>query len=346
MKSFRTTSKWTRRLATIATIASTTPLCVGFVTTTTTAVTNALPRSSSLYSSNSDDDFTELAASRFPTSAEDQVRQASIALRRAAADGERRHVLRLLLPLIGATELDDWPGGARQQIEAAAPLVRDVLAAGLYGDDAAPPTVREAVLDEADGVRVAFAASSESASKDSCAVLLPTAETVSKIRETLDAEQVGPNRNLILVNPQWRRRSDFPRPLSFGGLFGGGGGGNDDADYVESVYRPTFSCTSLMVEGDQVRVLRSYPGPWRVYLMTVDNEKENDNVIDWRLIGTKDLVEKDPRTNNKDKDDALFDHGKPSYQEIADMITSQDGYVPRSMTERAAAAFTFIKDTL
>ena len=35
--------------------------------------------------------------------------------------------MELLLPLIGATDLDDWPGGIRQQFKAAQPLVESIL---------------------------------------------------------------------------------------------------------------------------------------------------------------------------------------------------------------------------
>jgi len=35
--------------------------------------------------------------------------------------------MEFLLPLIGATDLDDWPGGVRQQFKAACPMVEDIL---------------------------------------------------------------------------------------------------------------------------------------------------------------------------------------------------------------------------
>lgn len=43
-----------------------------------------------------------------PTSPEAQVRQAADAVRRAASAGIVRQRVDLMLPLIGATELDDW----------------------------------------------------------------------------------------------------------------------------------------------------------------------------------------------------------------------------------------------
>lgn len=35
--------------------------------------------------------------------------------------------MEILLPLIGATDLDDWPGGIQQQFKAAVPLVEEIL---------------------------------------------------------------------------------------------------------------------------------------------------------------------------------------------------------------------------
>ena len=76
------------------------------LTITTTVVTGfAVPSSNSNTNS-----FDEALTSRFPTSPEDQVRQAALSLRLAKRDGKTRHDIRLLLPIIGATELDDWPG--------------------------------------------------------------------------------------------------------------------------------------------------------------------------------------------------------------------------------------------
>lgn len=101
-------------------------IATGFqsVRVTRTAAAAALPVNKSLIarstSSAADDltdltDLTDLASiltSRLPTSVDDQVRQAVASLKRANNDGKYRHSIRLLLPIIGATELDDWPGGA------------------------------------------------------------------------------------------------------------------------------------------------------------------------------------------------------------------------------------------
>jgi Domain of unknown function (DUF1995) len=138
----------------------------------------------------------------------DQVGQASLSIKRAVASGINRHTIRLLLPLIGATELDDWPGGARQMREAAQPLMTTILQ-----ETFATENIQTSVIDASDGV-AAMMAQCVSAKDDSCAVLLPTADSIAQsVASKLD-EQVGQSRNLFLVNPQYRRRSDF------GGVFG------------------------------------------------------------------------------------------------------------------------------
>ncbi len=284
-------------------------------------------------------DLSNMATSRFPTSPEDQVRQASISIKEATKNGKTRHSLRLLLPIIGATELDDWPGGARQMMDAASPLVKDVMT--LQVEDKTDPEsfkVAESVIDEADGVRALFGRAI-SPEDDSCSILLPSADTVSKLQE-LD-KQVGEKRNMIIVNSQWKRKTDFGMAFF--------GNRDEKISFVEG-FEPTFHCSNIMVEGDIVRILRTYPGPWRVYLRVANADDATD--IDWVEIGTKDLVfsktaEWEKAANESDKDGGkLFDYGIPSYKEISEMIVSREGYTPKSLSERAASAFTFIKDTL
>jgi len=290
----------------------------------------------------------EILTARLPTSVEDQVRQAAASVQRAGRAGVHRQTVRLLLPLIGATELDDWPGGARQQMEAAEPLVQDILVMGISSASASgagaaveqsnKDNIQRVLLDQAEGV-TALLMQAAQARDDACAVLLPTAErSVTTALQSLDYDQVGPTRNLLLVNPQWRRRSDF------GGFFG-----TDEAaaNYAES-FLPTFSLTSLICEGESIRVLRTYPGPWRVFLRQQDDPAAD---VEWTQVGTKDVVETKPDDwqqipANKRDGGSLFNYGQPTYQEIMDMLQNSPDYTPKSPAERAAAAFNFIKDTL
>jgi len=214
-------------------------------------------------------------------------------------------------------------------VEAANPVMQRIIRNSLGTEEVA---IQASILDESDGVTVMMAQASE-AKDDSCTVLLPSADTLSSL-EMLE-EQVGPKRNLILANTQWRRKSDF----SFFGRDG-------QVQYAES-FEPTFYCGNLMVEGEQIRILRSYPGPWRVFVRQEDEE----GTVTWGQIGEKQVVETKPsgwnlEQRNRGDGGRLFDYGHPTYREIEQMIVSMDGYTPKSMAERAAAAITFIKDTL
>lgn len=294
-------------------------------------------------SNNNNNELSELLTSRLPTSVDDQIRQASESIKRATASNKYRHIIRLLLPVIGATDLDDWPGGSRQQMEAANPLVQSILKR-LYNDnDDSNINIQTIIIDESDGVAALYSQGLNS-KDDSCTILLPTAETITETIQTSIEKQVGNNRNLILVNPQWRRKTDF------GGnnFFGNNNKKDKIINYIEEQYIPTFSLTNFICEGEAIRVLRTYPGPWRIFLQIGNIELNN---IDWIQIGTKDIIETKPinwdnEVNNQRDGGLLFNYGQPSYQEIINMIIESPNYKIKNPAERAAAAFNFIKDTL
>jgi Domain of unknown function (DUF1995) len=287
-----------------------------------------------------DADLASILTGRLPTSVEDQVRQAAESIRRASQGGCHRHVVRLLLPVQRSSDadLDDWPGGARQMMEAADPLVDQILKQATPGGDTSC-ALRKVIIDPSDGVGAVFA-QAESAKDDSCTVLLPAAETVPKLQE-LEA-QVGPTRNLIVVNPQWKRRSDFG---GFGTFFGQQAG-QRDADFVER-FEPTFSLTNMICECESIRILRTYPGMWRVYLRQFNDD---DGSVDWMCVGSQAVLDRKPtdwekRPGNQQDGGKLFDFGQPTYQDVLAMLQSSPAYKAKNPAERAAAAFEFIKDS-
>jgi hypothetical protein len=303
----------------------------------TRVVAHPVKSLTSLASSAADDtDLANILTSRLPTSVDDQVRQAAASLKRANKDGKHRHSIRLLLPIIGATELDDWPGGARQMMEAANPLVEQIVRS--MGDS----TVKmdNVMLDASDGV-YAIMSQAKAARDDSGSVLLPSADNMAALRNL--ETQVGPVRNLLLVNSQWRRRSDFGGNSLFGDAVAEG------VAFVDR-FEPTFSLTNFICEGDSIRVLRNYPGPWRVFMRTDDADT---GIVDWNQIGSKDVLElaqmpanwENLQENQRDGG-RLFDYGQPTYKEIVQMLIASPGYVIKSPVERAATAINFIKDTL
>merc|ERR1712127_634389 len=124
-------------------------------------------------------------------------------------------------------------------MEAASPLIYDVMSSQQDPEegDANSISIQESVIEEADGVRALFV-QGQNPKDDSCAVLLPSADTVPRLQE-ID-EQVGAKRNLVLVNTQWKRKSDFGQSFGF---FGAGNKRDEKVNFVEA-YEPTFHCSN------------------------------------------------------------------------------------------------------
>ena len=97
------------------------------------------------------DSGLDTAAPEFPSSSAEIVQQCYKAIKSAYSDGVTRQRVEIILPLIGATDIDDWPGGIRQQFKAAQPMVEDILVQlknlpGLEGPLSAK------IIDDADAV--------------------------------------------------------------------------------------------------------------------------------------------------------------------------------------------------
>jgi hypothetical protein len=224
-------------------------------------------------------------------------------------------------------------------------------------NDSGVELINNVMLDASDGV-YAIMAQAAAARDDSASVLLPSADNVAALRN-LEA-QVGPVRNLLLVNSQWKRRSDFGgNSLFFGNA--AAAAAVEDVNFVDR-FEPTFSLTNFICDGDSIRVLRVYPGPWRVFVRTDNGDTETDtdtdtdtggNIVDWNQIGSKDVVELEQKPADWDRlqenqrdGGRLFDYGQPTYKEITEMLIASPGYKVKGPAEKAAAAILFIKDTL
>ena len=107
------------------------------------------------------------AAPPMPTSPEMMVRQCASAVAAARASGIARQRVELQLPLIGATELDDWPGGIAQMAEACEPLARGVLERlDSGGGGAAAGAIERTVIDAAEGTSLLYLSSAAGAGAD------------------------------------------------------------------------------------------------------------------------------------------------------------------------------------
>lgn len=131
--------------------------------------------------------------------------QAAAAITSAWQAGITRQRVELLLPLIGATDLDDWPGGVRQQFKAAAPLVEQLLRTLKQVEGLGGPLGAQ-IWDDGDAVGAWTG-------DNLAAVLFPTAPTLERLREL--AEQRKP-KLLVIVNPQWEVSAGLTSDFGFG----------------------------------------------------------------------------------------------------------------------------------
>lgn len=185
-----------------------------------------------------------------PVVQEDCVEQAAAAVQRAWEDGIRRQNLELLLPQENAAVDGGWPGGIKQQFRVALPMIESLLrilknAPGLEG------RITAEFLDETDCVG---AWQSEKLS----AVVFPTAETIPSLQR-IDNALSGERLNLV-INPQWQLNGQVISDFGFGPQRQRSERFINSLEYVYYLQR-------IRIMGDDVRVLRCYPGKWQVYWM-------------------------------------------------------------------------------
>ncbi|KAL6756169.1 hypothetical protein V8C86DRAFT_2654345 [Haematococcus lacustris] len=183
-----------------------------------------------------------------PTRPSEQCVQAAAAVEAAWKSGCARQRVELLLPLIGATDLDDWPGGVRQQFKAIQPLVEQMLRTlkqveGLQG--ALVPELWD------DGDAVACYRSANFA-----AVIFPTASTLDKLRQL--AEGPTAPKLLIIINPQWESQGNLVSDFGIGPW-------RAQREAFVATFSTTYWLRQQRVYGDIVRVLHAHPGQWQVH---------------------------------------------------------------------------------
>ena len=179
----------------------------------------------------------------------------------AYGSGILRQRHELLLPLIGATDLDDWPGGVRQQFKAMQPMMEQVLK-GVKEDPGLQGPLKGSIIDMADAI--------------GCwegdkigAVVFPTAETLPKLKEIVAADKL-----CMMVNSQWQGGqvvSDF----------GWGPFKKANEEFVDS-FEWVYYCRQVRINGDTTIVQRAYPGKWQVHVLNAKGERPCVSVEDKR----------------------------------------------------------------
>nr|XP_024394691.1 uncharacterized protein LOC112291477 isoform X2 [Physcomitrium patens] len=176
--------------------------------------------------------------------------EARQACQQAIKDEKIRMMLEIILPLIGATDLDDWPGGIEMQFKAGAPLVSTLLR-GLLDTASAQKKdggCRTYIIDDSDAV-------GGWESDEIAAVLFPTPETL----DAVEALASVPHRPLLLVNAQWQ-------PGQIVSDFGFGARKKAREDLVNT-FEVVYFLKRSRILGEDVCLMRRYPGDWQVFVI-------------------------------------------------------------------------------
>ncbi|KAI8103397.1 hypothetical protein M9435_004736 [Picochlorum sp. BPE23] len=233
-----------------------------------------------------------------PVQQDQCVAQAAAAVQRAWEDGIRRQNLEILLPQQNSAIDGGWPGGIKQQFRVALPIVESLLLI-LKDVDGLQGRITAEFLDETDCVGAWQ-------SEKLAAVLFPTAETIPSLQR-IDNALSGERLNLI-INPQWQLNGQVVSDFGFGKQRALSEKFINSLEYVYYLQR-------IRIMGDEVRVLRCYPGKWQVYWM-------GSSAKDSKLL-------------------AVEQH-KPSYERLVEILKSdKDTRVNKSWIDRFLDRRTF-----
>ena len=191
------------------------------------------------------------------------VQQASAAVRRAWEDGVKRQCLELLLPQANSVVDGGWPGGIKQQFRAALPMIESLLLI-LKNVDGLEGRITAEFLDEVDCIGAWQ-------SEKLAAVVFPTADTIPSLQRIDDA--LSGKRLTMIINPQWQLNGQVISDFGFGKY-------RKQAEAFVNSLEYVYFLKRMRIMGDEVRILRCYPGFWQVYCM-------GDSARDSRLLAVE-----------------------------------------------------------
>jgi hypothetical protein len=190
-----------------------------------------------------------IAVPRGPQAVAQQALAAALAAHRG---GVRRQRHEWLLPVSGASDLDDWPGGIQQQFKAIGPMVEQFLRA-LKAEPGLDGPLKGRIVDEGDAVGCWEGS-------NLAAVVFPSGDTLRLLKKLAESE-----RPLLLINPQWREGqvvSDF----------GIGPWRQRNEEFVDS-FEWVYYLKQLRISGDLVFMQRAYPGGWQIHVTDPQGER-------------------------------------------------------------------------
>lgn len=221
-----------------------------------------------------------------PLTFDDMVRQAARAVERAFADGKTRQTVRFNLvgEEEGATEENEWPGGAKQMYrESGRPLtdalLREVRAPTKNLDSFPPerrtnPEIKAQNIWDFDGTALHTAEAAEGPSADIQALVFPN--TDNKYLEDIDkiSDAMG-KRLFVLVNPFWRNIESW----GFNILAPGAKKRAQEVIYGTNPFEETYSMMLFSVRGEKCVALKAYPYDWQLFAFREDDYYQNEEYV-------------------------------------------------------------------
>lgn len=326
------------------------------------AATSSSSSSSSSSGSSSSNSNSKPVSIRLPIGPGDQADQAAAACVAAFRENRRkgrpsRLLVTISLPLLNATDLDDWPGGIREQSKAARPIVERMLSeirkqAGAEGGaDIFREAPRPSLWDEGDAV-VAY-----DSPRLAC-VVFPTPETLKRL-EALAAskDQLGGNGGglTIIVNPQW----SLTRGSQLISDFGIGPWRQANEAKARS-FEQAFSLKSVRIRGDEARVWYSRAaeldlkagrtaagGGGKSESESSDGGKEEEEAAAMKAKGPWNVFLV-TAAGSMMSSSRLISSGacEPSYSELETLLKDRGNVATKGWLERAQSEAKFLRDSL
>ena len=171
-------------------------------------------------------------------------------------DDTREYKVFGAVPIQGTSapeDLDPWPGGLKQQFPIALDLGKQMLM-GVTG--ASERAVSDQVLDKEDACGLILAQGSTPAEDAACVLFLGTdqMDALSKV------DKMASGRLLCLLNPQFKRLSDFSIWQK----------GKAQASYFDAGYETTFAFEEFACRGEDVKLIGEYGIGWRAFVYLSD----------------------------------------------------------------------------
>lgn len=188
---------------------------------------------------------TSSPLAQLPKSTKEQIQLASAAIKNALSCGIKDMEVTFNLDLIGATDLDDWPGGIRQQYQSASPMIEALMKS--INDSSAK--VEKKVIDDADAVVKV------SCGEDVCTTF-PTAEVLKELKQIAKETK----RANIIANPQWSLGGNILNDFGFGPW-------REKNEQFVKGFEIAYFLKEQRIQGETFRLQKVYGGPWQVFVL-------------------------------------------------------------------------------